>query len=375
MAETIGNARRVLMTADTVGGVWTFAMELAEALGRDGVEVVLATLGREPTSGQRAEAERIPNLSLETSDFRLEWMEDPWNDLAASGEWVMDLARMHKPDVVHLNTLAHGGLPWSRPVVLTVHSCVPSWWKAVKGTPLPGEWERYVNLVRDSLKSVDVVIAPSEEMLATTRTIYELKGDETRLDVIPNGRRAERFVQGEKEEFILAAGRLWDEGKGIDTLTAAAADLPWPVYLAGEQQHAGNSAQTQDNCRMLGHLSSEHLAEWFSRAAIYALPARYEPFGLSALEAALSGCALVLGDIPSLREIWGDAAMFVPPGDVGGLSAALRALIQNPGLQKTLAWRGLERAKKFSPARMASDYLGAYHRAQSIQRESYACAS
>ncbi len=32
------------------------------------------------------------------------------------------------------------------------------------------------------------------------------------------------------------------------------------------------------------------------------LPARYEPFGLSVLEAALSGCALVLGDIPSLRE-------------------------------------------------------------------------
>ena len=48
------------------------------------------------------------------------------------------------------------------------------------------------------------------------------------------------------------------------------------------------------------------------RAAIYALPARYEPFGLSILEAALSGCALVIGDIPSLREIWADAALFVP---------------------------------------------------------------
>ena len=65
---------------------------------------------------------------------------------------------------------------------------------------------------------------------------------------------------------------------------------------------------------MLGRLSAGELADWYARAAIYALPARYEPFGLSALEAALSGCALVLGDIPSLREIWGDAALFVPPG-------------------------------------------------------------
>jgi hypothetical protein len=57
--------------------------------------------------------------------------------------------------------------------------------------------------------------------------------------------------------------------------------------------------------RCLGPLEASELAGWMHRAAIYALPARYEPFGLSALEAAQAGCALVLGDLSSLREVWG----------------------------------------------------------------------
>ena len=76
---------------------------------------------------------------------------------------------------------------------------------------------------------------------------------------------------------------------------------------------------------LLGRLDERRWPSGWPRAAIYALPARYEPFGLSALEAALSGCALVLGDIPSLREVWGDAAVFVPPDDAGGLRDALYA--------------------------------------------------
>ena len=60
---------------------------------------------------------------------------------------------------------------------------------------------------------------------------------------------------------------------------------------------------------------------WLRRATIFALPARYEPFGLSALEAGLAGCALVLGDIP-MREVWHDAAMFVPPEQPAALENA-----------------------------------------------------
>jgi glycogen synthase len=66
-------------------------------------------------------------------------------------------------------------------------------------------------------------------------------------------------------------------------------------------------------------------ADWYARASIYALPARYEPFGLSALEAALSGCALILGDIPSLREVWLEAAPYVSPDDESAPKSFARA--------------------------------------------------
>jgi glycosyltransferase involved in cell wall biosynthesis len=107
-------------------------------------------------------------------------------------------------------------------------------------------------------------------------------------------------------------------------------------------------------------LSTKELSSWYSRASIYALPARYEPFGLSVLEAALSGCALVLGDIPSLREIWGDAAIFVPPDDRDAIASAINTLITDSFQRHQLAEMARMRALEFTPQRMAARYLKTY---------------
>jgi glycosyltransferase involved in cell wall biosynthesis len=118
-------------------------------------------------------------------------------------------------------------------------------------------------------------------------------------------------------------------------------------------------------------LSGEELAGWLGRASIYALPARYEPFGLSALEAALSGCALVLGEIPSLREVWGDAACYAPPGDTAALEETLLELIRNEALRREIASRAGRRALAYAPERMAQGYVAEY-RALTPARESRA---
>ena len=110
----------------------------------------------------------------------------------------------------------------------------------------------------------------------------------------------------------------------------------------------------------LGRLDPEALARWYARASIFVLPARYEPFGLSVLEAALAGCALVLGDIPSLREIWTDAAIFVPPDDRVKLRAALRMLIQDSALRDRFAQRARARASSLTSERMGQQYLQLY---------------
>src|SRR5205085_1278254 len=115
----------------------------------------------------------------------------------------------------------------------------------------------------------------------------------------------------------------------------------------------------------LGRLSAQALAGWFGRASIYALPARYEPFGLSALEAGLSGCALVLGDIASLREIWEGAAAFVPPDEPEALRAAINELIGDTPRRTRLAEKAHLRALEFTPQRMVEAYLDAYYRVTS----------
>lgn len=361
----------VLMTADTVGGVWTYAVELAAALGNTGVEVVLATLGAVPSPGQVAEAMRIPHLQLLPSEYKLEWMDDPWRDVEASGEWLRGLEEHYGPDVVHLNSFGHGALAWRAPVILTAHSCVLSWWEAVKGEAPPPIWNRYRHEVEFSLRSVDAVIAPSAAMLRSIELHYGPALPP--CHIVPNGRSAALFRPSPKDPFVLTAGRLWDQSKNAGAVGHVASQLAWPVYVAGDSRHPNGKEAAFPACRMLGRLPAGELAEWYRRASIYALPARYEPFGLSILEAALAGCALVLGDIRSLREIWDGAAIFVPPDDEASLRDAISGLIADEATRQTLAQRSIARARTFTPERMAQAYLDVYQSAMHLR--STACAS
>src|SRR5689334_16579742 len=164
--------KRLLMTGDTVGGVWTFALDLAEALAAHHIQVLLATCGAPATRQQRAEAACIPNLLLVDSSYKLEWMDDPWADVEASREWLREILDWYKPELVHLNSFGHAELPYDAPVVLTAHSCVLSWYNAVKGTPAPDSWDRYRHEVKRALQSADLIVAPSQSMLRSIPRNY-----------------------------------------------------------------------------------------------------------------------------------------------------------------------------------------------------------
>lgn len=348
--------KRILMTADTIGGVWTYALELIRGLETYGIEVILATMGRPLTIQQRKEAAGLANLELRESSFKLEWMEEPWRDVQAAGNWLLDLEQCTRPDLIHLNGYAHGALAWQAPTVVVAHSCVLSWWRAVHGQEAPAEWSAYREAAREGLAAADLVIAPSRPMLEWVEELYGPLGPSA---VIPNGRRLPALPTSAKERFILSAGRLWDEAKNIRALKAVAPELPWPVCLAGEER-APSQAQPSAGVTPLGRLSAGELAPWFARASIYALPARYEPFGLSALEAGLAGCALVLGDIPTLREIWEEAAVFVSPEDHESLKEALRELIESAAWRADLGAKARRAAARYTPERMAAGYRQTY---------------
>ena len=349
------------MTADTVGGVWTYALDLARALAPHGVSVSLATMGRLPTPSQCAEAAAVPSLTLHLSEYALEWMPNPWDAVGRAGDWLLALEAEVSPDIVHLNGYAHGYLPWQSPTLIAGHSCVLSWWEAVHGQNAPADWNRYRAEVTRGLQAAQLVAAPTHAMLSALEAHY---GPFKETCVVPNGRDAALFTPGAgKEPFVFSAGRLWDDAKNIRALAEIAPRLPWPICVAGDMTPPdGGEERRFDDVRLLGSLPPGQVADWMARAAIYALPAKYEPFGLSALEAGLSGCALVLSGIESLREVWGDAALFVPPDDRNALCAAIRRLAEDAQLRAELAARALAQARTYTLERMALGYLESYKR-------------
>lgn len=338
--------RCVLMTADAVGGVWTYALDLARGLTARGTRVVLCVMGPPPSRAQMAAARAIDGVVLECCGKALEWMPDPWAEVAEAGDWLLRMERRYRPDLIHLNGYAHGVLPWRAPVVMVAHSDVLSWFEAVKGMPAPPEFDAYALAVRKGLAAADAVIAPTRSYLETLRRLY---GPLPVARPVLNGRDPAAFGAAPPRGHVLAAGRLWDEAKNVAVL----ASLPGagvPLRLAGEGEGVPGAVA-------LGRLEPAAMARELAQAAVFAAPARYEPFGLGVLEAALSGCALVLADIPTFRELWDGAALFVRPEDGDGWARACRAALETP---ERLAGMARQRGARLTAEAMTTSTLAVY---------------
>lgn len=352
-----GHLHRVLMTADAVGGVWTYTIDLCRGLANYGVEVVVLSMGRLPSEQQMQEASDLPNVTLIAKDYRLEWMKGCEADLQLSGELLLALELQFHPDIIHLNTYWHATLPLQAPRLLAAHSCVPSWWAACRGTQLPEEWSNYVTWLRKAVAMADMVVGPSAAYL---REFQRLHGTVPRWRLIRNGRDPSLYRTGPKRNLVLAAGRLWDDAKNIAALCDAAGGLEVPIMVAGDETGPHGECAPHSNVEFLGPLPPSELANRMANASIFVSPARYEPFGLTILEAALSGCALVLGDIPTLRELWDGAAVFADPCDPGQLRSVLRNLCENTGLAAEFGARANARATRYSLEKMTQSYHQTY---------------
>ncbi len=351
--------RRVLMTADCVGGVWTYALDLAQEFSRQGLQTLLAVMGQPLSAEQRSAVQCLPSIELVEYPCKLEWMAEPWEDVASSGVWLLDLAKSFRPDLIHLNMYSHAALPFTAPKLVVGHSCVCTWHEAVKGERAGADWEPYRAAVRQGLQAADAVTAPTDAMLTA---LWRNHGPFRTAPVIRNGRPLDQFKPETKAPFILSVGRFWDEEKNLRALDEVAAELAWPVYAAGACESPDGVGQAPSHVQTLGVLPGDALADWYGRAAIFAHPARYEPFGLAVLEAAMAGCALVLGDIPTLREVWGWAAVYVSPHDRDGLARALTRLIESDAERHLMSDRARRRARCFTAARMARAYRSLYER-------------
>lgn len=369
----------ILVTADTLSGSWTYTRELVTGLVTRGVRVTLVSFGEIPLPDQTAWMDHLHGLDYRPTAFRLEWMHEAEEDLPDSSAFLLSLVQELRPHVLHLNQFCYGNLPVDIPRVIMANGDLITWAEAVQDRTLrastqgrPLKW--YRDTILRGIACADAVVAPSAWMLDRIRTCYTRPRREA---VIYPGRNpifCNPYVS--KDDCVLAVGRLVDAGKQVSLLTQH--EHPLPVCIVGAEHTVPapripiradvKVATDQTSVAIRGPQTEAQLRALYSRASIYAATARYEPLGMPILEAALSRCAIVANDIPSFREIWGDAALYFRTNDAASLAESIRLLNADRTMCRAYAELAYSRAReRFTTKRMIEEYLQLYRSLISVR--------
>jgi len=357
---TGARANHVLMTADAVGGVWQYATDLARALADGGWRVSLAVLGPAPDAAQRSALAGCAGVRLIGTGLPLDWMCADEAEATATAQALARLARECGADIVHCNSPALAGAArFPVPVVAAAHGCIATWWQAAKDAPLDPQLRWHRDMTRRGLRAADAAIAPSASFAATLRETYRLPAPPL---VVHNGRPAAAGGRADRRPLpaALTAGRMWDPVKNGALLDRAAGMIDLRFLAAGALEGPQGQSVSFANLVALGQLPGAALGKLVALRPIFVSAARFEPFGLAVLEAASAGCALVLADIPTFRELWDGAALFADPQDAGAFAGAIARLHADGDERARLAAAAQARAARYRPAAMAAGTAAVY---------------
>ena len=246
--------------------------------------------------------------------------------------------RQDKPDVFFAPAYT-APLALGIPLAVTIHDIAflahPEWFRASEG--LRRRW-----LTARTAEAASVVFTDSE---------FSRSEIETRLGVVPSrirviapglSSRGVAPATGGRQPLILFVGSLFNRRRIPDLIAAFAVvagrtrsarlvivgdDRTWP------HQDLGTIAESHGVARqvtLLSYVPDDELAALYGRASAFAFLSEYEGFGLTPLEALAAGVPIVVLDTPIAREIYGDAAVFVPPGDISATAEALHGLLVAP---------------------------------------------
>jgi glycogen(starch) synthase len=346
--------RHILMTSDVTTSEWNYSVEISRALSRHNMRVSLATTGGPLTKEQRREAARVPGLAIYDGGLNPGRPFTSQKDIADARSFLLTLEDRLSPDIVQLNGFGFGAAAFKSPVLLSLHSGVSS---------LLGDLEertRSRSEIKSILDSAELVVVPTFANLVLLKEIYNFT---TSTKVIPHFRRTSDYCAIAKQKFIYSSGSHSRVSDVVDAMETAASEMNWPVVLDPGPIPSNKATQLSFAGRAQGRLAAANVAQQLSKAAIYCLPTANDLSDVPVLEGALSRCALVVCDLPNLRENWNNCALFVPADDHNALKQSLHLLMVDGGLREDLSLRAYDRAKEFSPERCIDDYLDAYQMA------------
>ncbi len=372
-----------------VGGIARVVNDLSKRLIKDGHDVTVVTYreGNAPyfEDDKGVKVYRIDNFMINPNNF-IDWiMQMNFNMIAKANEII---AKEGAFDVIH----AHDWLvayaaktlknSYDIPIVSTIHAT-----ESGRNSGIHDETQRYINDTEWMLtyESTEVIVN-SNYMKRELQSLFGLPFE--KINVIPNGININMFNGVEKdydfrrkyaldnEKIILFMGRLVYE-KGVQHLISA-----MPKILAGyhdaklviagkggmldELRAQVNSLGISNKVYFTGYMDSKQVCKMYKCADVSVFPSTYEPFGIVALEAMLSGTPVVVSDIGGLNEIveHGVDGMKSYAGNPNSLADSILALLYNPQLADSVVKKAKAKVKnEFNWAKIAQDTHFTYQKA------------
>lgn len=167
------------------------------------------------------------------------------------------------------------------------------------------------------------------------------------------------------EPYIMYAGRL-GEAKGTDVLLEAYRQLeePRPPLLMLAANAGDHEEINLPGVRLVRNAPYAQTRAAWGGALVAVVPSVWgDPAPTVAAEALSAGTPVIASEIGGLAEMVGDGGILVPPGDPAALAAALRKVIDDPGLRRQLGDAGREVARHYSISAVAGQFMGVYEEA------------
>ncbi|CAN5861423.1 glycosyltransferase family 1 protein [soil metagenome] len=224
------------------------------------------------------------------------------------------------------------------PFAVTIHdvsfSAHPEWFRWREGTR-----RRFVT--RRAARTAGAVLTDPEFSKREIAHYYDVPSE--RIDVIAPGVTRRTAIRAEaREPIVLYAGTLFNRRRLPDLIAAfalATRDLrDTRLVIVGDNRTwprqdlaaVARAHRVGDRVDFRSYVPDDELSSLYARASAFAFLSEYEGFGLTPLEALSAGIPIVVLDTPVAREVYGQAAHYVAPGDIDGTAAALREFLTSP---------------------------------------------
>ena len=354
MLPGLGRTARVLMTVDAVGGRLALCHDLGRSSPAARRRAVFAGLGPAPVArpAQRGRAAREP---LRWLGAPLDWMAAAEADLDGLADELGDCRQPKRPTFCTsmLPSQARGLAP-AVPAVVVSHSCVATWWHAVRGHRAARAGSGSGSASLSGFARADAIVAPSAAMPRLRAAAM------AQICRAPSWSNAARGAAcgAAKEPIVLAAGRWWDEGKNGRALDAAAAASAWPIIVAGALEGPNGERSAFAHAQPVGQLDGESDAGADRPGRHRVSPSLYEPFGLAALEAAGAGRRWCSREIPDLPRAVGRRGSLRQPDDPPAFACRINGWRAIRSCAATARPARPRRAQRFTPDPQAQTMAG-----------------